>query len=347
MKDDRNDIVENLIVRSLSGEASAEEEKQLSAWIAQSEENERHYLGLAKAFELSKNYYVHQTHQDPDINVDQEWGHFVNQISKKEERTASRPPVTRARNFIPEANAPRLWLRVAAAIVLLVASGVMINYFVSGTDIHFQTADKSLSLSLSDGSQVILNRYSELSYTSNFGSKTRTVTLKGEAFFEVAHDPDRPFIIHVGDAEVEVLGTTFNVQGYSDQKELEVTVETGVVKLSAPGLKKEVKLRAGEKGIYSKTNQQVSSLKNDNANFLSWKTRKIVLIENDLRTAVATLNKAYGANIAIHTDVPVSCVVTVTFDHQSLEAALNVLKVTLNLTYRIQGNQIEITHAGC
>ncbi len=340
-------MVESWIVRSLSGEASAEDERQLSAWIAQSEENERQYLMLKKAFGLSKEYYAHQTDAYPDINIDLEWNHFVNQLTRKEKGTNPPPSAVRTRMLSPERNAPRMWLRVAAAIVLLVASGMVINYFVSGTNVHFQTADNTLSVSLSDGSQVLLNQNSELSYSSHFGAASRKVKLKGEAFFEVAPDPNKPFIIQIGDAEVEVLGTTFNVQGYDTRKEVEVTVETGVVKLSTPELKQEVKLHAGDKGIYSKANQQISSLKNDNVNFLSWKTRKIILIEKDLRSVVETLNKTYGSNITIASDIPASCVVTVTFDGQSLEAALNVLKATLNLTYRIQGNQIEITHAGC
>jgi ferric-dicitrate binding protein FerR (iron transport regulator) len=92
---------------------------------------------------------------------------------------------------------------------------------------------------------------------------------------------------------------------------------------------------------------ELSSGINKDINFLSWNTRKIVFTEDDLQTVVATLNKIYHANISIATDIPASCIVTVTFDQQSLEAILNVLETTLNLTLRTSGNQIEITAAGC
>ena len=69
--------------------------------------------------------------------------------------------------------------------------------------------------------------------------------------------------------------------------------------------------------------------------------------EKDLRSVVEELNEIYNANITLATTVSDACVVTVTFDQQDLEAILNVLKKTLNLTYTMKGNQIEITHAGC
>jgi ferric-dicitrate binding protein FerR (iron transport regulator) len=72
-----------------------------------------------------------------------------------------------------------------------------------------------------------------------------------------------------------------------------------------------------------------------------------VFEKNDLKSVVETLNKIYQTNIVIMTDVPPTCEVTVSFDHQTLESVLHVLENTLNLTYRINGNKIEITAAGC
>ena len=73
----------------------------------------------------------------------------------------------------------------------------------------------------------------------------------------------------------------------------------------------------------------------------------MVFLENDLRTVIGTLEKTYHVDITISADVPASCLVTVTFDKQSLESVLKVLESTLNLKYTINGNKIEITEAGC
>ncbi len=337
MGNETDTMQDELIIRHLTGEASAEEEKHLREWMAQLPENEKYYVDLKKVFELSS-IHLTQTKQEIDIDVNQEWREFVSTIEKKE------APV---RTLVPE-NQARPWLRIAATIMLVAASGFVINYFVfRNADVKFQTADTTQSITLPDGSTVILNKHSELSYSSAFGETNRSVSLRGEAFFEIERDLQKPFIISVNKAEVKVLGTSFNVQGYDNRKEIEVTVQTGLVKFSVPEENKEVKLEAGQKGIYSKAAKDLKSAVNPDINFLAWNTRKLVFTENDLRSVIATLNRTYQVNITLPTNIPASCVVTVTFDHQSLESVLNVLKTTLNLEYRITGDQIEIMSAGC
>jgi transmembrane sensor len=327
---------DELIIRHLTGEASAEEEQQLRLWMARSPENEKHYDDLKKVLELSSNH-VKQVKQDVEVNIDQEWKRFVSSIEKE----------TPVRTLAPEAPL-KPWLRIAAALFLVAVSGFVINYFLfRNTETHVQTSDNIQSVSLPDGSTVILNKHSELSYTSSFGEKNRAVTLKGEAFFDVAKDPQKPFVIAVNQAEIEVLGTSFNVQGYDDRKEMEVTVQTGLVKFSVPEMKREVKLAAGSTGIYVKAQKELSSAVNSDVNFLAWNTRRLVFTEDNLRSVIETLNKTYQVNITMPLTISPSCVVTVTFDHQSLESILSVLKTTLNLEYTITGNQIEIISAGC
>jgi ferric-dicitrate binding protein FerR (iron transport regulator) len=329
---------DDLIIRHLTGETSAEEEKQMHAWLAQLPENEKHYLEVKKILELGSRHYAQSSKGRPDINIDKEWSRFVSAISEK------KVPV---RAIVPE-NSSRLWLRIAAALLLLFVSGFIINYFVfNNTEIQFQSGNSTLPVVLSDGSKIILNKNSRLSYASNFGEKDRRVTLKGEAFFDVERNTLKPFVIAVNQAEVEVLGTSFNVQGYDDRKEIEVIVQTGVVRFSVQQENRDVELMAGQKGVYSKAARKLISGVNEDLNFLSWNTRKIVFVENDLRSVVETLNETYQVNIILPATIPATCVVTVTFDHQTLESVLNVLKTTLNLTYKINGSQIEIVAAGC
>lgn len=341
MKDDFNDSVKELITKYLADEASSEETRALQEWITQAPENERHYLAYKRVFELSQQHYAQKAEDTHTVDIDQEWGHFMNNIR---ERAAQ--PEAKIRTL--EKPSYSVWYKIAAAILLFAVSGWIITRFVtSGNDMIYQTASNTMTVKLPDGSQVILNRNSELSYSASFDDENRTVILKGEAFFDVTPNPQKPFIIEANDARVEVVGTSFNVLAYDSLGEIEVVVQSGVVKLTGADRKTEVKLQAGDKGIYSKASHQLSSGINKDINFLSWNTRKLVFTEDDLRTVVATLNKTYHTNISIAADVPASCVVTVTFDQQSLEAVLNVLETTLNLTLRTSGNQIEITAAGC
>jgi transmembrane sensor len=339
VKNENNDIVKELIPRYLAGEASVEEEKQLLAWIAMSPGNEQEYLASKRISELSKKHYAYKNDDAINIDIDAEWNQFVRNINTDEKKV---------RTLADHKSSTPLFYKIAATVSLLILTGYLINYFVTKTtDFKYETADNTRIIILPDGSEVTLNKHSHLAYTSDFGKGGRNVKLTGEAFFNIKRDTLNPFKIEVNKAAVEVLGTSFNVRAYDYLKEVEVIVKTGIVKLSVPERKKEVQLIAGQKGVYRKTNESIISGVNEDINFLSWNTQKIVFMENDLRTVVETLNKTYQANIVIKTDIPASCEVTVSFDHQTLEAVLHVLERTLNLTYTIKGNQIEITGAGC
>jgi hypothetical protein len=89
--------------------------------------------------------------------------------------------------------------------------------------------EKVLNYTLPDGTKVSLNRGSKISYPSTFEGQTREITLQGEAFFDVAHDAQHPFIIHAQGADIKVLGTSFNVNAYS--KQVKVWVKTGKVQV--------------------------------------------------------------------------------------------------------------------
>ncbi len=330
--------MEELITKHLSGEASVEETRQVEAWVALRPENELHFQKMKKVFEMGSSHYKKANSPDLTIDVNHEWNRFVNTISKKETKVRSIETQRYSGN----------WIRIAAAVVLLVASGLVINYFISkNQEVQFQTLENTLTIPLPDGSKVTLNKNSLLTYAPSFGEVNRKVTLEGEAFFEVERNLEKPFIISINKTEIEVLGTSFNIQGYDELAAVEVIVATGVVKFSAPGKNREVTLHAGEKGIYSMATEKMDSRANEDINFLSWNTQKVVFDEIDLRSVVETLNKTYRSNIIIATEISPTCVVTVSFDHQTLEAVLNVLKTTLNLTYKITGNRIEIVNARC
>jgi ferric-dicitrate binding protein FerR (iron transport regulator) len=88
-------------------------------------------------------------------------------------------------------------------------------------------------INLPDGSTVILNQNSKLEYPPDFSSNTRDVYLNGEAFFDIKHNPSKPFIVHTGSISTKVLGTAFNIHAYRSQKFVEVTVTRGKVEVKS------------------------------------------------------------------------------------------------------------------
>ena len=340
MKNDSKDIVNEMITRYLTGETTADQEKKLLGWIAEHPDNERLYLDFKKAFELSKAHYNPRAPEDLNIDLDLEWDQFIRNKKAEKTKNVSLPA--------PETTSRWQWLRVAAAMLLLLVAGAVINYFIGqSSQVILSTLEKRQEFTLPDGSQVTLNKYSELSYAKDFTNTSRMVNLKGEAFFQVESQTGSTFVITANDLEIAVLGTSFNVQAYDHSKEIEVVVQTGKVELAHETNQESITLQAGEKGIYRKVNKQLSREPNKDINFLSWKTRKITFMQDDLRTVAQTLNRTYQVNIYFSADIPPTCELTVTFDNQTLDAVLNVLKNTLDLSYQIDGDQIEITGAGC
>lgn len=325
--------MDRLIARVLTGEANAAEQAELDDWLrdpvnAEYFENARRVVGAAdKHFAAGR--------ESPLIDVDAEWKLFSERVG------SARTGASRRLLGVPQI------VRIAAGLLIIAAAAFAINYLVSEPDeIRFETFAETQRLELPDGSVVTLNRHSSLAYDSDFNDKERSLRLEGEAFFDVTPDPQRPFVISSGAARVAVVGTTFNVSAYKNDAQLTVTVETGVVELSGPASKKLV-LKPGDAGTFTKSDGSLSLQTNPDVNYKSWSTRHIEFDGTSLQDVVKTLNRTYGANITITGPIADNCVVTVTFDQQTLEAVLRVLETTLNLTYRVNGNSIEITSAKC
>ncbi len=331
--------MEELFTRKLSGETSAEENQVLAEWMETNAIHADEYEKLKRVFELSNKYYLHRARASA-IDVEMEWKIFSDKIESLNE--------TPIRKIVPLQFQLAPLLKIAAMVVFTALAGYIAYYFANQNSTKiFQTTNQTQNISLPDGSEVMLNRHSELSFSKDFGESNRRVKLTGEGFFKVVPNAKKPFIIEANEALVEVLGTSFSVQAFNYANTMEVIVETGIVKFSFPAQKKEVKLLAGDKGSYSKTSKQLTGTVNTDENGLSWKTHKLIFKGTDLKSVIDIVNRTYGSSISISTSVSVSCAVTATFDQQSLEAVLKVLQNTLNLTIQKEGDRIIIKAAGC
>ncbi len=162
------------------------------------------------------------THTVPDVGLSPDFLPLEAKQVKLKERTSPAVPL-------------RKWISVAAAIVVF----TMGLYFFRSSLLHFidpvhqqqawSAAGERKKIQLADGSLVWLSPNSKLSYPDQFNDKQRSVSLDGEAFFEVAHDADHPFIIKTGKVNTVVLGTSFNISAYPKQKTISVTLVSGKV----------------------------------------------------------------------------------------------------------------------
>jgi ferric-dicitrate binding protein FerR (iron transport regulator) len=194
---------------------------------------------------------------------------------------------------------------------------------------------------LSDGTVVWLNGESKLYYPSTFSGSTREVTLEGEAFFEVAKDSLKPFLIEAQQSLTQVLGTSFNVRAYEGEETVEVAVLTGKVAFKAQEVESsQTLLLPGCSGIYHKSGNRVKKVKNEDENFLSWKTGTLTFGRTPLAKVAADLSRHYKKEIRIEDATISTLQITTSFSGQTLLQVLDEISLLLNISYQIEGDQV-------
>jgi ferric-dicitrate binding protein FerR (iron transport regulator) len=195
---------------------------------------------------------------------------------------------------------------------------------------------------------VTLNSGATLSYPSGFTGSFRKVTLQGEAWFEVAHDKTKPFIVAAENIRIRVVGTSFSVNTKTVENTKEVILSSGIVKVyDETHPEKTTLLLPGEKAEITETDNAIQKTRNDDINFLAWKTQHLVFNSTPLNEVAALLTKVYRTNIRLSDERLSKCTITATFDKQSLESVLNVLKATLDLQIRSNGAGFDLSGRGC
>ncbi|RYY25300.1 MAG: FecR family protein [Sphingobacteriaceae bacterium] len=150
-------------------------------------------------------------------------------------------------------------------------------------------------VTLADGTLVFLNSESELTYPAKFSGAARTVTLKGEAYFEVAKNPKMPFKVNVaGKQQIEVLGTHFNVAAYADETAVKTTLLEGLVRLYSP--KNQLILQPGQTAINNPAKNIV--IKEADVNeVMAWKNGEFVFNNENIRSIMQQVSRWYNVNV--------------------------------------------------
>ena len=148
------------------------------------------------------------------------------------------------------------------------------------------------TLVLEDGSRVWLNSASELRYPVRFTGKNRQVTLEGEAYFEVARNEARPFIVQSGKQRVEVLGTSFDVTAYEGEPGIYTTLLQGSVEVS--GEKGKQLLKPGQQAIYTEKGIEVKEV--NAALYCSWIQDRFVFVSEELEAVTRKLERWYDVS---------------------------------------------------
>jgi transmembrane sensor len=339
MEKDRT-YFEELIARYLSKEATPAEISELSSWVNEDPENEAVFTESRYTWMAIEEVRITES-----ADVDEAWETFKDRAGLGED---SKPAVSsRQSNTARTIPMYRVLLRIAAVIIILAFPAFHLYKYLQQPEIkEFAAGTGRAGTLLPDGSQVVLNSGAVIKYPEKFKGKKRAVSLDGEAYFDVAHNASKPFIISTDGIRVEVKGTSFYINTHSLNGDFELVLTSGTVELYFENQAGRARvLNPGEKAIIH--GDEIIISPNTDANYMAWKTRKITFNNEPLNSVAATLSKVYQANIRLGNASLAQCRLTATFDNQSLESVLNVLRATLDVDVRNSGSLVEISGKGC
>ena len=308
----------DLLYRFFEGHASLEDMKVVKEWADASEEN----AGLLRRERKLFNAMILAGH-------------------------SRRTDIQRMRNrrnyFIRE------FLKIASVIVITVSvTAVLFSIGKDNEDMYLamQTitvpAGQRVNLDLPDGSNVWLNAGTTMQYPVSFMTDKREVILDGEAYFEVVHNEKSPFVVHTSTLDVEVLGTKFNVEGYSDKDDFEVTLMEGSVRVASRiGLGDTLMLKPDSKACLQKDGR-LKVIPVDDYNPYRWKEGLICFRNESFLSIMNDLEKYFGVSIVVENKNVLKYYFTGKFRQaDGIDYALRVLQRDIRFKYeRDDENQI-------
>ncbi|WCT13400.1 FecR family protein [Mucilaginibacter jinjuensis] len=242
------------------------------------------------------------------------------------------------------------WSSVAAVLLMVIGAVSFWKFNTAGNHeklLSFQTTQGQLrQITLDDGSQIWLNAGSKLSYPKHFDASRREVYLDGEAYFDVKHNVEKPFVVHTDRLTTNVLGTAFSVTAYKNMPVEAVTLMRGKVQV-AHG-KEVLGFLTPDKRIEYDINTGKSRLMNvDAASLISWKEGKLQFEDQDMQDISARLGRWYGYTFKFENNQIKNCRYTASFNNRiPLKNLLKVMKEISLVKYRIDTTQKTVTLLG-
>lgn len=365
----------DLIEKFLLGELDDLQSKELLNWVEENESNRAYFARM-------KNLWVatHLENENPSINLDDEYGLFRFRLKMKTEKDYT-GFYGRFRKFSARKTV-QIAMRIAALFILIYSiigtyTFVKWNSRITYTEVTTKRGEKSY-LALADGTRIWLNSETTLRYPSRLDTKNVGVFLDGEAYFDVAKNPNRKFIVKASSLDIAVMGTSFNVKSYGDDNTIETTLEEGKISITgkmgdvpimepvvllpnqrATFIKDihEYEVKAIRKPIDNKIvpqNQIEKKSKNikkpeilrssqiDSKLYTSWKDGKMTFKSERFEDLALRMERWYDMKIEITNPGLKDIKFTGVFEKETIEQALHALSISFPFYYEINQNKITI-----
>lgn len=363
------ELLENTSFRTWVFEKNAQDDAYWTSWVAE-DISRKELVERASAFLLSiQGKSVDLEEQYIDLQIQK-----AIQNAKKEEKTiVEEIEIT---EVIPLWK--RYWAVAASVIVLLGVTWFVLNKDASKQEFALyqqqvleakvsnelveviNEGEQSKLVQLPDGSSIVLQKNSRLSYKKAFDADKREVYLVGEAFFEVAKNPERPFFVYANELVTKVLGTSFTIKAFGKDKDIRVIVKTGRVSVftqtdnNATQLKNNreltgMVLTANQQAIYQRQEIRLVKAIVDNPVILTLpiENQKFEFVATPISEVFGILEKSYGVDIVYDEEVMSKCSITAKLGDEPLFEKLKWICSITEASYEVSDGQIIITGKPC
>lgn len=327
-----------LVFKKITGELNQSEEIEFKKWLQESSENELLFHRMMNAYQKDQ-FSIRikgqkSTFEKISRQLDFEENIYTDHLYSQ-----------------PSGNW-KSWYRVAAVIFFFLAS-VSIYYLISSSgrnDIEIvqsefilknNPAGQKTRINLPDGSVCWLNSESEVKFLSNFSDSSRDIYLKGEAYFEVAKDKNRPFIVHAPTISITALGTVFNVNSFPDEPKETVTLIEGKISVSCKD-NFFSEILPGEAVSYDKEKKTSAKMKVDPNEAIIWKNGIIQFNKETYHTVFSKLERWYGVKFKIIGKPIDDLKYSASFKNELLVNILESISYGHEFEFKIDGKNVEI-----
>lgn len=356
--------IEGIIIRYISGDATAEEKQKLLSWISENPDNEQQLFLLKDINEAGESANL-----SVEAKTEDEWRKIIARVK-------------------PKQNQPKRFMMQARKYVAMFIIGAMFGSFamyfygyhssetvpaiIAKTfEIRTEKGERA-TIHLPDGSKVVLNACSYLSYPADFGENAREMILTGEGFFDVKTKPDMPFTVKTSGLSIKAYGTVFNVKAYSDEDLVETTLVEGSVSIETQANKSIVSLKPAQVVTIPKkliscdgnleygnvTAPEKTDIKSDAAKsrteetvlmdkinpevYTSWKDNKWLIESESLESLATKIERKYDVTVSLEDETVKNYVFSGTLKNYPLEQVLETIRLSAPIQYSVNEKNVVI-----
>lgn len=353
-----------LLAKVKSGEATPEEQLELTQHLSAFPDDP----GLVQQMDAFWELPMRSASAPAADEVTVAWDNIRNKISGQKQQHELPVNTGKLRRIIK-------YVSAVAAIIILAAGSIWwwttlhikANAPSQKNIVSTKNGSKS-KIELPDGTQVWLNAGSKIKYDENYGKESRELSLTGEAYFDVAHDANKPFILHTGKMDVKVLGTVFNVKAYPGDDVTEAALIRGSIEVTFPGRPQEkLILKPNDKiSIVNKDENtavdtvrlsraidkeipaiMVSSIQYEPADSTiietAWVNNKLIFRSKTFEELARDIERWFNVTVRVEDSSILSKKFTGTFSNETITDALDALSLSYTLHYKFDRSHNTVT----